>query len=75
MTSVADVDPMRHLALPLDPPPGREEARRALGLPQDALLLTAAGLATASKRLDAALRAVARLRETQPRLRLIVAGR
>jgi glycosyltransferase involved in cell wall biosynthesis len=63
-----------HLALPLDPPPSRQEARRALGLPQDALLLTAAGLATASKRLDAALEAVQRLCETHPRLRLIVAG-
>jgi glycosyltransferase involved in cell wall biosynthesis len=63
-----------HLSLPLDPPPTREEARGALGLPEDALLLTAAGLATASKRLDAALVAVARLREAYPELRLIVAG-
>ena len=63
-----------HLSLPLDPPPAREEARRALGLPQDALLLTSAGLATASKRLDAALAALQRLREAHPALRLIVAG-
>ena len=31
------------------------EARRQLGLPEDALIVTAPGLATASKRLDAAV--------------------
>jgi len=63
-----------HLSLPVDPPPSREDARRALGLPPDALLVTAPGLATASKRLDLVVRAVARLRPTHPALRLVVAG-
>lgn len=63
-----------HLAIPLDPLPGRSAARRALGLPEDALLVTAPGLATASKRLDVGLRAVARLRSRFPGLRLVVAG-
>lgn len=63
-----------HLSLPLDPPPSREEARRALGLPPDALVLTAPGLATAAKRLDVAVRAAARLRAAHPNLRLVVAG-
>lgn len=63
-----------HLFLPLDPPPSREEARRALGLPADALVLTAPGLASRAKRLDAALAALARLRGDFPELRLVVAG-
>jgi glycosyltransferase involved in cell wall biosynthesis len=63
-----------HLSLPLHPLPSRSEARRALGLPEDALLVTAPGLATASKGLDAAVRAVARLRERYPALLLVVAG-
>ena len=63
-----------HLFLPLDPPPSREDARRALGLPQGALVVTAPGLATASKRLDLAVRAAARLRAAHPSLRLVVAG-
>jgi glycosyltransferase involved in cell wall biosynthesis len=63
-----------HLSLALDPPPSRDAARRALGLPEDALLVTAPGLATASKRLDVAMRAVARLRAKHKELRLVVAG-
>lgn len=63
-----------HLALPLDPLPSRREARAALGLPADGLLVTAPGLATASKRLEVAIRAVARLRGAHPRLQLVVAG-
>jgi len=63
-----------HLCLPLDPPPTRAEARRALGLPDEWLVVTAPGLATAAKRLDLAVRAAARLRADQPRLRLVVAG-
>lgn len=63
-----------HLALPLEPVPTREEARQALGLPQDALLVTAPGLATSAKRIDAAIHAVARLADEMPRLRLVVAG-
>jgi glycosyltransferase involved in cell wall biosynthesis len=63
-----------HLSLALDPPPSREDARRALGLPPGALILTAPGLATAAKRLDVAVRATARLRAAHPGLRLVVAG-
>jgi glycosyltransferase involved in cell wall biosynthesis len=63
-----------HLALPLSPWPSRREARRALGLPEEALLVTAPGLATVSKRLDVGLRAVLRLRRERPELRLVVAG-
>lgn len=44
-----------HIALPLDPWPTRDEARKALGIPEDALVVTAPGLATAAKRLDVAL--------------------
>jgi glycosyltransferase involved in cell wall biosynthesis len=63
-----------HLSLPIDPPPPRADARRALGLPQGALVVTAPGLATASKRLDLAVQAVARLCAAHPTLRLVVAG-
>lgn len=63
-----------HLALPLHPLPSKEEARQALGLPAQALILTAPGLATQAKRLDLATRAVARLRERYPSLTLVVAG-
>ena len=63
-----------HLSLPIDPVPSRDQARRALGLPEDALLVTSPGLATASKRLDVAVRAVGRLRQQHPALRLVVAG-
>jgi len=63
-----------HLSLPIDPIPSRDQARRALGLPEDALLVTSPGLATASKRLDMAIRAVGRLRQQHPTLRLVVAG-
>jgi glycosyltransferase involved in cell wall biosynthesis len=62
-----------HLSLP-DPLPTRAEARRALGLPQDALVVTAPGLATRAKRIDVALAAVAGLRARFPELRLVVAG-
>jgi len=63
-----------HLSLPLTPLPSRAEARRALGLPSDALLVTAPGLATVSKRLDAALDAMVRLAPRFPSLRLVIAG-
>lgn len=61
-----------HLALPVHP--SRAEARQALGIPEDALVVTAPGLATRSKRLDVAARVVARLRHERPSLRLVVAG-
>jgi glycosyltransferase involved in cell wall biosynthesis len=63
-----------HLALPLDPLPSRAEARRALGLPADALLVTAPGLATAAKGLEPAMRALGRLRREHPGVHLVVAG-
>lgn len=63
-----------HLSLPLRPLPSRAAARAALGLPAAARLVTAPGLATSAKRLDVALRAVARLRARLPDLRLVVAG-
>lgn len=63
-----------HLALPLRPLPDRAAARAALGLPARAPLVTAPGLATRAKRLDAAVRVVARLRQRLPELRLVVAG-
>jgi glycosyltransferase involved in cell wall biosynthesis len=63
-----------HLALPGGPLPTRTEARAALGLPEDAAILTAPGLATAAKGLDSAIAAVARLRERHPSLRLVIAG-
>lgn len=62
-----------HLALP-GGVPARNEARLALGVPQDALVVTAPGLATPSKRLDVALHAAARLRRSRPGLRFVVAG-
>lgn len=63
-----------HVCLPLDPLPSREEARRALGLPETALLVTAPGLATFAKRLDLAVRVLGRLRRAHPSLELVVAG-
>ena len=39
-----------HLSLPIDPPPSRAESRAALGIPADAFVITAPGLATANKR-------------------------
>jgi glycosyltransferase involved in cell wall biosynthesis len=63
-----------HLWLPLDPPPGRAESRAALGLPGGAFIVTAPGLATGNKRLDVAVRVVARLRADHPEAMLVVAG-
>lgn len=63
-----------HFSSPLDPVPGRGEARAALGLPPDALVVTSPGLATASKELPTVLRAVAALAPRHPALRLVVAG-
>lgn len=62
-----------HLSLPLDPLPTRAEARAALGL-GDGPILTAPGLATAAKGLQAAVQAAARLRARHPGLRLVIAG-
>jgi glycosyltransferase involved in cell wall biosynthesis len=62
------------LPLPGETLPSPAEARARLGLPAEALILTAPGLATAAKRIDVALRALARLRPRYPRLLLVVAG-
>ena len=70
--------PVAHLPLHfVAPPPAsadRAAARRALGIPADALVVTAPGLATRAKRLDVAIRAVARVRAEHPSVRLVVAG-
>jgi glycosyltransferase involved in cell wall biosynthesis len=63
-----------HASLPLDPLPARAEARRALGLPEDALVVTAPGLVNPLKRLDVALRVAGRLRRRRPGLLFVVAG-
>jgi glycosyltransferase involved in cell wall biosynthesis len=63
-----------HLHLPVDPLPSRADARRALGLPADALVVVAPGLATATKGLGSAMRAIGRLRASHPSLRLVLAG-
>jgi glycosyltransferase involved in cell wall biosynthesis len=63
-----------HLSLPFAEPPAQAEARRELGLPEDALIVTAPGLATAAKGLDVALRALGSLRSRHPRLLFVVAG-
>lgn len=61
----------QHLALPASLP-SRAEARQALGLPGDALILTAMGSGTATSDLEALLRAATRLRGELPSLRLVV---
>jgi len=58
----------------LDPPPDRDQARKHLGLPLDARLVTAPGLATPTRRLDAILPAIVDLRRRWPDLVLVVAG-
>ena len=63
-----------HFAIPLSSLPDRAEARLCLGLPEDALIVTAPGMATAAKRLDVAIRVIARLRARWPDVRLVVAG-
>ena len=63
-----------HVLAPSPAAADRDEARRALGLPADALVVTAPGLATRAKQLDVAIRAVARVRREHPSTRLVVAG-
>ncbi|MBN2371275.1 MAG: glycosyltransferase family 4 protein [Vicinamibacteria bacterium] len=63
-----------HLAVPFTSPPGRLQARRELGLPEDAWIVTAPGLATAAKRLHAALRSFTRVRSSIARALFVVAG-
>jgi glycosyltransferase involved in cell wall biosynthesis len=63
-----------HLALPIDPPPSRAESRAALGIPEEAFVITAPGLATANKRLEVAVRVAARLHADRAETMLVVAG-
>jgi len=63
-----------HLSLPIEPPPARAESRARLGLPADAFVVTAPGLATVNKRLDVAVRVMARLRADHPESVLVIAG-
>lgn len=62
-----------HAWLPIAAP-SRAEARQALGLDPEDFVLTAPGLATASKRLDAVIRVAGRMAGADPSLRLVVAG-
>ncbi len=61
-----------HLSLPLAP--SRSDARRALGLSPDDIVVSAPGLATSAKRIDSALAALSRLIPSRPALRFVVAG-
>jgi glycosyltransferase involved in cell wall biosynthesis len=63
-----------HLSLPFAEPPRKAAARRDLGLPEDALIVCAPGLATAAKGLDVALLALGALRPRHPHLLFVVAG-
>jgi len=63
-----------HAHLPLHPAPSREEARRRLGLEAGDFIVTAPGLATATKRLDVVIRVAARLLTRGLSLRLVIAG-
>ena len=64
----------QHHAAPAGPVPTRPEARRVLGLPAEAEILTAPGFANGSKRLHSLVRAVGRLRDERPALHLVLAG-
>jgi glycosyltransferase involved in cell wall biosynthesis len=63
-----------HVVAPSPAAADRAEARRALGLAADAWVVCAPGFATHAKRLDVAIRAVARVRRGRPAARLVVAG-
>jgi glycosyltransferase involved in cell wall biosynthesis len=63
-----------HFASPLPLGLARADARRALGLPQDAFVICAPGLGTAAKRLDLGLLAAARLDRERSGVCLVVAG-
>jgi glycosyltransferase involved in cell wall biosynthesis len=63
-----------HVSLPPDALVSRGQARRALGLPAEALVVTAPGLATAGKRLDRLARVLGRLRARFEPLVLVLAG-
>lgn len=52
----------------------RSEARSRLGLPQDAVLVTALGFITRPKLIDRVLKSLARLQDTLPDFRFVLAG-
>ncbi len=62
------------MGVPLPPQSPRAEARRRLGLPEDALILASFGHINPYKRLDAALRALRALRDQHPHLRYLLVG-
>ncbi|HEU4323373.1 MAG TPA: glycosyltransferase [Roseiflexaceae bacterium] len=62
------------MGVPLPPEIPRAEARRRLGLPEDALILASFGHINPYKRLDAVLRALLALREQHPHLRYLLVG-
>jgi hypothetical protein len=64
----------RPVALPASPLPSRAEARQALGLPGDALIVTAPEPGGSSTPLEALVRAAETLRTEFPSLRLVLSG-
>ena len=60
--------------LPSPDPAARSVRRGRLGLPEDAFLVATFGFMTRAKRLDAALRAFARLAGEEPRAHFLIAG-
>lgn len=56
------------------PTPPRAQARAALGLPEDAIVLGVVSRLAADKRLDVAVRAVHALRAEQPNLHFLIGG-
>ncbi|MBN1180156.1 MAG: glycosyltransferase family 4 protein [Anaerolineae bacterium] len=60
--------------LPPDPLPDPASLRAELGLPDDAFVVASFGRIDPSKRIDVALRAFARLRETLPEARYLLVG-
>lgn len=62
------------MGVPIPPLPAREEARRRLELPEEALVLASFGHINPYKRLEPALRAYRRLRETHPEAFFLLVG-
>lgn len=62
-----------HLTLP-HPLPTRAEARKTLGLPEAAFVITAPGPATRFSQLDLVVKVLARLGDRHPQMQLVVAG-
>ncbi len=62
------------MGVPLPPLPDRQEARRRLGLPPEALVLTSFGHINPYKRVEPALRAYRRLRANHPESLFVLVG-